>query len=157
MKNNGTPSVGPVLDFLRLLWQVDHGMATRSKRMLATLGVTAPQRMVVRMAGRFPGISAGELAEILHVDPGTLSSALRRLEAAGAIQRRADVKDRRRVRLHLTTKGKRLDQDLDDTVESAVKRVVQATPATTLRATERVLLALAEELGRVPAARRRKR
>ena len=33
----------------------------------ATVGLTGPQRLVVRLVGRFPGITAGRLAEILHV------------------------------------------------------------------------------------------
>ena len=78
MKKGGKPEVGPgsedampplgeVLDFMRMLWSIDHGLQTTSKRMEATLGVTGLQRMVLRLVGRFPGISAGHLARILHV------------------------------------------------------------------------------------------
>ena len=68
---------------MRLLWAVDHGLQRRSKRMAATLGVTGPQRLVIRIVGRFPGISAGRLASILHLHPSTLTGILRRLERGG--------------------------------------------------------------------------
>src|SRR5580704_311880 len=79
-----TPSpdgpLGGVLDFLKLLWALDHGLQTASRDMERRLGVTGPQRMVIRIVGRFPGISAGELASVLHVHPSTLTGVLRRLE-----------------------------------------------------------------------------
>ena len=33
------------LDFMRLLWAIEHGLQRSSKRMEATLGVTGPQRV----------------------------------------------------------------------------------------------------------------
>src|SRR5206468_4578402 len=70
--DGGDPPLGAVLDFMRLLWAVDHALQSASKRMEATFGVTGPQRLVVRIVGRFPGIAAGRVAQILHVHPSTL-------------------------------------------------------------------------------------
>ncbi|MBK8245968.1 MAG: MarR family transcriptional regulator [Gemmatimonadetes bacterium] len=67
--------------------------------MQGRLGVTAPQRMVIRLAGRFPDATASELAALLHLDPGSLSSLLARLEEAGLLNRTADRHDRRRIRV----------------------------------------------------------
>ena len=78
------PPLGEQLEFMRLLWAIDHGLQTRSKRMAAALGVTGPQRLVIRIVGRFPGVSAGQLARILHLDPSTLTGILRRLERTRA-------------------------------------------------------------------------
>ncbi|MFN8582137.1 MAG: MarR family transcriptional regulator [Gemmatimonadaceae bacterium] len=150
MSDSKPREIGPVLEFLRLLWRVNHGMEKRSKRMQSGLGVTAPQRMVVRMVGRFPGIYAGDLAALLHVDRGTLSSALRRLEAAGVLTRTADAVDRRRVAIHLTNRGKRIDAHTDGTIESAVKGVVAGESNDSIRGAQRVLAALAKELERAP-------
>jgi hypothetical protein len=69
--------LGKVLDFMRLLWSVDHGLQSLSKRMDARLGVTGPQRLVIRIVGRFPGISPGEIADILKVHKSTLTVQLR--------------------------------------------------------------------------------
>src|ERR687888_5890 len=69
--------LGPVLDFMQRLWAVAHELQSISKRMDAHLGVTGPQRLVVRILGRRPGLSAGELAAILHLHPSTLTGVLR--------------------------------------------------------------------------------
>ena len=61
------------LNLLRLLWRVHHGLQSASKRMERDLGITGPQRLVVRLLGNSPGMTAGELASLLHLDPGTLS------------------------------------------------------------------------------------
>src|SRR5437899_7072059 len=103
------PPLGAVLDFMRLLWAVDHSLQSASKRMESTFGVTGPQRLVVRIVGRFPGIAAGRVAEILHVHPSTLTGILKRLEARGVLQRRADPRDGRRALFSLTPRGRKLD------------------------------------------------
>src|SRR6516165_11555492 len=118
-------SLGPVLDFMRALWALDHALQSASKRMETRLGVTAPQRLVVRIVGRFPGISAGEVAEILHVHPSTLTGVLKRLEARGIVSRRADPRDARRALLALTARGRELDRLRSGTVEAVVRRVLQ--------------------------------
>jgi MarR family transcriptional regulator, organic hydroperoxide resistance regulator len=77
--------VPDVLRFLELLWAVAHGLERTSKRMTRDLGVTGPQRLVLRVVGLFPGMSAGELAGILHVHASTLTGVLRRLETQGLL------------------------------------------------------------------------
>jgi DNA-binding MarR family transcriptional regulator len=114
--------LGPVLGFMRALWALDHALQSASKRMEATLGVTAPQRLVVRILGRFPGISAGEVSEILHLHPSTLTGILQRLGERGLLVRRADPADARRVLLELTAKGRAVDELRSGTVEAAVRR-----------------------------------
>ena len=59
----------PVLDFMRLLWSVEHELQSTSKRMETTLGITGPQRLVLRIVIERPGLSAGELARIVHLHP----------------------------------------------------------------------------------------
>lgn len=57
------PALDPsVLDVMRLLWSVEHRLQSRSKLMEAELGLTGPQRLVLRIGSRSPGRSAGELA-----------------------------------------------------------------------------------------------
>jgi DNA-binding MarR family transcriptional regulator len=117
-----------VLDFMRLLWALDHALQRRSKQMQATLGVTGPQRLVVRLVGRFPGIAAGRLAALLHLHPSTLTGILVRLDQQGLIARRRDPRDRRRSLLALTARGRRVDVESRGTVEAAVHSVLAKTP-----------------------------
>jgi len=90
------------LAFMQLLWAVDHGLRSLSKRMHHTLGITGPQRLCLRMLGRTPGAAPSELAAQLHIDRGTLSGILERLVRAGLVRRTADPRDGRRARLELT-------------------------------------------------------
>ncbi len=51
------------------------------------------------------GMSPSELADALHVSRPTVTSMLQRMEAGGAIERRADEHDQRISRLYLTSRG----------------------------------------------------
>jgi DNA-binding MarR family transcriptional regulator len=144
------PPLGEVLEFMRLLWAVDHGLQSTSKRMESTLGLTGPQRLVVRLVGRFPGITAGTLAQILHVHPSTLTGVLKRLEKRGLLERKADPLDGRKALFALTEAGRTLDIPSEGTVESAVQRVLSRMSRTRILCTQDVLTALAQELGGVP-------
>jgi DNA-binding MarR family transcriptional regulator len=130
---------------MKQLWALDHGLHTASKRMKATYGITGPQRLVIRFVGRSPGISAGALAEILHIHPSTLTGILRRLEPRGVVQRRHDPKDARRALLGLTARGRHVDSLRTGTIEQAVSRVLARLPEDVVAA-ERILAALASEL-----------
>jgi MarR family transcriptional regulator, organic hydroperoxide resistance regulator len=145
-----TPPLGEVLDFMRMLWSIDHGLQTTSKRMEATLGVTGLQRMVLRLVGRFPGISAGHLARILHVHPSTLTGVLKRLEDRQLVTRSADPLDARRALFTLTGKGRTLDIPSTGTVEASVQRALERVPQAKINAARELLQALSEELGTEP-------
>src|ERR1041384_3036504 len=85
----------PVLDFMRLLWSIEHGLQRMSKRMEGELGITGPQRLVLRVVGRFPNLSASELAHIVRLHPSTITGILKRLVARGLLERTADPADTR--------------------------------------------------------------
>ncbi|MBI3185736.1 MAG: MarR family transcriptional regulator [Myxococcales bacterium] len=133
---------------MRLLWAVDHGLNSVSKRMGRELGVTGPQRLVIRIVGRFPGIPAGRLAAVLHVHPSTLTGVLKRLESRGILQRRLDPTDARRSLLSLTARGRTYDEHRSGTVEEAVRRALANVPRHKLFSAQSVLSSLAEELAR---------
>ncbi|MBK8264605.1 MAG: MarR family transcriptional regulator [Nannocystis sp.] len=141
---------------MRLLWAVDHGLHSTSKRMNTSIGVTGPQRLVLRMTGKFPGISAGELAQILHVHKSSLTGVLQRLEARGLLKRTADPEDGRRAIFSLTAKGKELDAVRAGTVEQAIRKVLGRVPKEQIEVTREVLQAVAAALAAVsqPASKR---
>jgi DNA-binding MarR family transcriptional regulator len=141
--------LGSVLDFMRTLWALDHALQSASKRMESRSGVTAPQRLVIRIVGRFPWISAGEVAEILHIHPSTLTGVLKRLEARGIVLRTADPADARRALLSLTPRGKKIDALRSGTVESIVRRVLQDATGTSVRSARELADRLSTELARL--------
>jgi DNA-binding MarR family transcriptional regulator len=147
------PVLGEVLDFMRLIWSVDHSLQRTSKRMEVKLGVTAPQRLVLRIVGRFPGIPAGHLARLLHVHPSTLTGILKRLERQGLVRRRSDPRDRRRSLLGLTDKGRGFDVRTEGTVEAAIQSVLEHTSPDKLDAARDMLESIANALTRTAATR----
>ncbi len=141
------PPLGEVLEFMRLLWAVDHGLQSTSKRMESSLGLTGPQRLVLRLVGRFPGITAGRLAQIMHVHPSTLTGVLKRMEKRGLLERKSDPLDGRKALFALTEAGRALDVPSPGTVEAAVQRAISRMSRARLVGAQDVLTALAEELG----------
>lgn len=140
--------LGGTLRFMQLLWELVHTMEARSRRMAADMGVTGPQRLVVRLVGRHAGISAGRLAETMKIHPSTLTGILARLVERGFLERHADPDDGRRAVLTLTEAGRAVDGKRAGTVEAAVGRALSRLAAQDVAATERVLVAIADELER---------
>lgn len=139
---SGRP-LGPVLSFMRALWGVNHGLESTSRRMKVGIGVTGPQRMVVRLVGRYPGVSAGELARLLRVHPSTLTGLLRRLVSRGLLARHADSADARRALFTLTAEGALVDRLRRGTVEAAVTTALGSLPAVEVATAAAVLDAVA--------------
>lgn len=119
-----TPELPPVLEFLRALWSLNHALEVTSSDMHRRAGVTAQQRMVLRIVGHLGSVSAGMLSSLLHVHPGTLSAALRRLEGRGLLARQRAGDDARRVLVALTPLGERLLATTEGTVEGAATQVL---------------------------------
>ncbi|MGH9442582.1 MAG: MarR family winged helix-turn-helix transcriptional regulator [Thermoanaerobaculia bacterium] len=141
------PPLGEDLDFLGLIWGVDHALHRASKSMETIVGVTGPQRLVIRIVGRFPGIPAGHLARLLRVHPSTLTGVLKRLQGRGLLRRRSDPRDGRRRLLGLTDKGRIFDVETPGTIEAAIRRVLDVTPQDRLQAAREVLNSIAAALG----------
>jgi MarR family transcriptional regulator, organic hydroperoxide resistance regulator len=140
------PKLGAVLDFMRLIWGLDHALHRMSKGMKSRVGVTGPQRLAIRLIARFPGIPAGQLAELLYVHPSTLTGILKRLERQGLIRRRPDPRDGRRAFLGITEKGRHIDNATTGTVEAAVKRVIDGSDRLKLDHARQILADLADAL-----------
>lgn len=78
--------------------------------LLAPLGLTYPQYLVMLVLWEQDGISVKQIGERLVLDSGTLTPLLKRLEAQELLERRRSASDERVVEIHLTGAGKRLRQ-----------------------------------------------
>jgi MarR family transcriptional regulator, organic hydroperoxide resistance regulator len=134
------------LEFMRTLWVVVHALQKASKRMNQRLGVTGPQRLVVRVVGLSPGISAGALAKALHLHPSTLTGVLKRLESQRLLSRASHEGDARRAVLRLTPAGQQLNLAVSGTVESAVRATLPQVSTRDRHAARDVLRRLAVAL-----------
>ncbi len=151
--NRPKPDPGATLEFVAALWRLHHALESASEAMEARIGITAPQRLVIRLVGRFPGIMSGQLASMLGVHPGTASAQLRRLEARKLIKRVRDPRDRRRVMIGLTAEGRGYDRPMEGTVEQAIQDAMVTLDPAHLAIAGAVLQRVCERLGTREAAR----
>ncbi len=140
---------------MQLLWAVAHGLESSSKRMHAELGVTGPQRLVLRIVGHYGRIAAGQLAEVLHIHPSSLTGMLKRLEEAELLRRESDPFDRRRAVLALTKRGLRLNDRREGTIEAIVAGVLAKMSKERVTSAKAVLKTIAAALQTVNDAERR--
>ena len=139
-------SLGPVGEFLRSLWELNHLLERASRCTEALSGVTGQQRMMVRFVGKYPGLTASQLAAHFHLDPGTVSIALNRLEKKGLVERRRAAQDKRRVTLGLTPLGRKLDGEVIGVTERAVTQLLEVASPAEVSRFRSVLAALTAEL-----------
>jgi DNA-binding MarR family transcriptional regulator len=115
--------------------------------MKSVIGVTGPQRLVIRMVALQPGIAPSELARLLHFHKSTVTIILRSLERARLVNRTRSERDRRSVTLRLTPKGARIARRSTGTVESVVRHVLSLARVEDVVATRRLLEALSRAFG----------
>ena len=89
-----------------------HALRRAFDRRATTLGVTRAQWKVLFRLSRRPGLRQIELADMLDIEPITLSRIIDRLEEAGLVERVADPADRRAWRLHVTARARPLVEKL---------------------------------------------
>jgi DNA-binding MarR family transcriptional regulator len=116
--------------------------------MSQTIGVTGPQRLVIRLVGQKPGQTASQIASMLGKHPSTLTGVLARLEARALILREIDPEDRRRARFKLTPGGKKINGMNKGTVEAATRRALNRVSPNTIDTTLDLVAKLVEELSR---------
>lgn len=126
-------------ELLQLEKQVCFGLAVASRTVISAykpvldpMGLTHPQYLVMLALWEFAPMSARELSDQLHLDPGTLSPLLKRLETAGLIVKTRNPQDERAIVITTTEQGaalrteavkvpkemmKRLNLSLEDAVE----------------------------------------
>jgi len=75
-------------------------------------GVSIPEWRVIAVLGRFPGLSAVEVAERTLMDKVAVSRAVTKLIKNGRIDREFDDTDKRRSILNLSEDGKKLHDEI---------------------------------------------
>ena len=78
---------------------------------LKKLNLTYTQYIVMMVIWENETVSSRELSECLHLDYGTLTPVLKRLEAAGYLNKQRSEEDERLLTLSLTEKGRSLKED----------------------------------------------
>jgi DNA-binding MarR family transcriptional regulator len=97
-----------------LFHRISRELTAAYRPLLADLGLTYPQYLVMLVLWEDDGLSVREIGERLSLDSGTLSPLLRRLESAGLVRRTRSADDERRVTIHLTAAGRALESRAAD-------------------------------------------
>lgn len=109
-----------------------------------SLGLTAAQARLLLSLEREAGQNQAYYAELLEVEPITLTRIIDRMEESGWIERRMDPADRRARILHLTAKSKGIIAQLELIVQHMFDEVLDGFSAADKHS-------LAQLLGRIGA------
>ncbi|BBX49413.1 MarR family transcriptional regulator [Mycolicibacterium poriferae] len=91
------------------LYSASRAVSSAYRPLLDELNLTYPQYLVLLVLWEDEACSIGQLGDRLHLDSGTLSPLIKRLEAAGLVRRQRSVTDERRVDVTLTADGRALE------------------------------------------------
>lgn len=113
-------------DLLRLdnqlcfaLYATTRAITSTYRHKLGPIGLTYPQYLVLLVLWEEDGVTLSQIGERLHLDSGTLTPLLKRMEKLGLVRRQRSRDDEREIGVWLETKG----QELKDSVLEARKFV----------------------------------
>ncbi len=90
------------------LYSANHAMQRVYAPLLADLGLTYPQYLVLLSLWDQDDQTVGALGRALDLESNTLTPLLKRIEAQGLVQRTRSAADERQVRVTLTDQGRSL-------------------------------------------------
>lgn len=96
------------------LYSASLAMTRVYRPLLARLGLTYPQYVVMLALWEYDGLSIGELGERVALDSGTLTPLLKRMQALGLIERTRSAADERLVLVTLTRAGRELGSKAEE-------------------------------------------
>lgn len=99
-----TPALSQMICFA--LYSANHAMQRVYAPLLAELGLTYPQYLVLLSLWQEDGQTVGALGRALQLESNTLTPLLKRMEAQGLVARTRDAADERQVRVTLTEAGR---------------------------------------------------
>jgi MarR family transcriptional regulator for hemolysin len=142
------PQASPNREMVFMINDVARMLRTLADQEVRKFGMTRAQWAVLARLQRHEGLKQSELAEILDLQPITLTRLIDRLADNGLIERRPDPSDRRAKRLFLTAAAKPLMDRLSGLGGDLMTRVLDGIPAEQTAATLGQLEAMKENLRR---------
>src|SRR3954469_20103318 len=129
----------PRREFAFVLNDVARLLRTYADQRARRLGITRAQWAVMARLEQSEGLKQSELAEVLDLQPITLTRLVDRLCQNGMVERRPDPNDRRAKRLHLTPLARPL---MDQLAERGQNRMGHVLDGFSLATVERMTLEL---------------
>jgi len=131
-----------------------HALRKAFDRRAVGIGVTRAQWKVLFRLERYPGLRQIELAEILDIEPITLSRIIDRLEESGLVQRVSDPADRRAWRLHVTAQAQPLIAKLHGVADVIIAEAFAGMDPKDIETTRKVLAGVRENVSRAATTSR---
>jgi DNA-binding MarR family transcriptional regulator len=119
------------------------------KPLLDAIGLTYPQYLAMMVLWERDDLAVKDIGELLHLDSGTLTPLLKRLEAAGLVTRTRSEQDERQVRVRLTAAGRGL-REKAKSVPLGILQACAKSPEELIKLKDQ-LLALRDQLDAVLA------
>ncbi|GGK21030.1 MarR family winged helix-turn-helix transcriptional regulator [Salinarimonas ramus] len=123
-----------------------HAFGKAYREVLDPLGLTYPQYLVLLVLWEDGEMAVKDIGRRLHLDTGTLTPLLKRMEAAGLVRRKRSLDDERQVRVSVTGKGRDLKKPVADACEH-VACTLELPPAK-VEALRASLIEIVHSLGR---------
>src|SRR3954464_4671712 len=125
-----------------------HALRKAFDRRAVGMGVTRAQWKVLFRLERQPGMRQIELADMLDIEPITLSRIIDRLEEAMLVERVADPADRRAWRLHVTARAQPLIAKLRSVADEMIAEAFAGIDPKDIEITRKVLAKVRENAAR---------
>ena len=101
-----------------LITEVGRQLRADFRPRVAHLGLTQAEWQTLARLARHQGLRQAQLAEILEIQPITLTRHIDKLAESGLVERRPDPDDRRAVQLFLTDAAKPIMKELWDAADN---------------------------------------
>ena len=124
-----------------------HALRKAFTRRAASVGVTGAQWKVLFKLTLKPGLRQTDLADLLDIEPITLTRIIDRLQEAGLVERTPDPTDRRAWRLHVTAKAQPVVGKLRAIADEMTAEAFAGIDPKDIEVTRKVLAQVRERAG----------
>ncbi len=108
----------PSIELSRLLYSSSRLLIQRIQLTLNDFGLTYPQFLALSVLWKEDGLLVNQIGEKLHLDSGTLTPMLKKLEALNFVKRQRSEEDERTVKIELTYPGKSLQAKVEKSLQA---------------------------------------
>jgi DNA-binding MarR family transcriptional regulator len=135
------------------LRKIMQAIELNSKRLVKRVGLTGPQLVILQEVDRNGEVTAGEIARAVSLSQATVTGILERMEKRGLLARQRSDRDKRRIMVRITERGRQILDEAPPLMQeafvekfsslqaweqtmilSALQRLVSIMDATTIQA-----------------------
>lgn len=115
-------------DVLVSLRRILRATSIHSRKLGRSVGITAPQLVVLGAVSANDGLTATEVANAVSLSQATITTIVSKLEERGLLKRERSTVDRRRVHVSLTEAGREVLVEAPKPLQESFSRRFEALP-----------------------------